>query len=65
LKHAANRLLPTVTAHAHQLHGGEGYYADRPLHRWHRRVTALATQFGDQRAMRARNAELLGLPACF
>lgn len=65
LKLAANRMLPTVTAHAHQLHGGEGFYADRPLHRWHRRVTALATQFGDQRAMRARNAELLGLPPAF
>lgn len=64
-KLAANRLLPTVTAQAHQLHGGEGFYADRPLHRWHRRVTALATQFGDHRALRARNAELLGLPSAF
>ncbi len=64
-KLAANRLLPTVTAHAHQLHGGEGFYADRPLHRWHRRVTALATQFGDGRALRSRSAELLGLPSSF
>jgi pimeloyl-CoA dehydrogenase len=62
-KLAANRMLPTVTAHAHQLHGGEGFYEDRPLHHWHRRVTALATQFGDERSLRARNAELLGLPS--
>ena len=56
-KLAANERLPEVTAGAHQLHGGEGYYADRPLHRWHRRVTSLAMQFGDRRALRARSAE--------
>ncbi len=61
-KLAANERLPQVTAAAHQLHGGEGYYADQPLHRWHRRVTSLALQYGDARAMRRRTAELLGLP---
>ena len=60
-KLAANEHLPAVTAHAHQLHGGEGYYADRPLHRWHRRVTSLAMQFGDRPTLRARAAGLLGL----
>ena len=61
-KLAAVQHLPLVTAHAHQLHGGEGYYADQPLHRWHRRVTSLAMQYGDARAMRRRSAELLGFP---
>jgi alkylation response protein AidB-like acyl-CoA dehydrogenase len=61
----SNIRLPDVTASAHQLHGGEGYYADRPLHRWNRRVNSLAMQFGDRRAMRAHSAELLGLPSAF
>lgn len=60
-KLAANEQLPRVTAGAHQLHGGEGYYADQPLHRWHRRVSSLAVQYGDRRALTARAATLLGL----
>jgi alkylation response protein AidB-like acyl-CoA dehydrogenase len=61
-KLVANTRLPEVTAAAHQLHGGEGYYADQPLHRWHRRVSSLALQYGDRRALRNRSADLLGLP---
>ncbi len=64
-KLAASVQLPLVTASAHQLHGGEGYYADQPMHRWHRRVTSLAMQFGDRRTMRSRAAELLGLAPVF
>ena len=64
-KLAASVQLPLVTASAHQLHGGEGYYADQPMHRWHRRVSSLAMQFGDRRTMRARAAELLGLAPVF
>jgi alkylation response protein AidB-like acyl-CoA dehydrogenase len=59
-KLAASTLLPTVTASAHQLHGGEGYYADRSLHQRHRRVVGLAAQFGGPPALRARLAELSG-----
>ena len=58
-KAAASERLPAVTAAAHQLHGGEGYYADRPLHRWHRRVIGLAFQLGDARVHRARLAHQL------
>lgn len=60
-KLAASTRLPLVTAAAHQLHGGEGYYADRPLHRWHRRVTSLAAQYGDPRTLRRRAAGVLDL----
>jgi alkylation response protein AidB-like acyl-CoA dehydrogenase len=61
-KLVASVRLPEVTAAAHHLHGGEGYYADQPLHHWHRRVSSLAMQYGDRRAMRDRSAGLLGLP---
>lgn len=60
-KLAANVRLPQVTAGAHQLHGGEGYYADRPLHRLHRRVSSLAVQLGDSRTMRRCAAGVLDL----
>src|SRR5690606_24522610 len=53
-KLVAGRRLPDVTAAAHQLHGGEGYYADRPLHRWHKRVLVLSALFGGPRAQRRR-----------
>jgi alkylation response protein AidB-like acyl-CoA dehydrogenase len=62
-KLAASERLPAVTAAAHQLHGGEGYYEDRPLHRWHRRVLGLAFQLGDARVHRARLANLLATGA--
>jgi alkylation response protein AidB-like acyl-CoA dehydrogenase len=35
-----------VTAAAHQICGGEGIYADQPLHLWHRRVAALVPVLG-------------------
>lgn len=60
-KLAASTKLPLVTAAAHQLHGGEGYYADQPLHRLHRRVTSLAVQYGDPRTLRRRAAGMLDL----
>jgi alkylation response protein AidB-like acyl-CoA dehydrogenase len=55
----ASERLPAVTAAAHQLHGGEGYYADRPLADLHRRVLTLAGLFGDATAQRRRLAALL------
>lgn len=55
----ASDRLPAVTAAAHQLHGGEGYYADRPLADLHRRVLTLAGLFGDAAAQRRRLAALL------
>jgi alkylation response protein AidB-like acyl-CoA dehydrogenase len=58
-KLVASERLPDVTASAHQLHGGEGYYADRPLHQWHRRVIALAYQLGDASVQRRRLARVL------
>jgi alkylation response protein AidB-like acyl-CoA dehydrogenase len=42
-----------VTAAAHQMCGGEGIYADQPLHRWHRRVAALVPVLGSVRYLRA------------
>jgi len=42
-----------VTAAAHQMCGGEGIYADQPLHRWHRRVAALVPVLGSVRHLRA------------
>jgi hypothetical protein len=42
-----------VTAAAHQMCGGEGIYADEPLHRWHRRVAALVPVLGSVRYLRA------------
>ena len=35
-----------VTAAAHQLHGGEGIYADQPVHLWYRRVKAIEPMYG-------------------
>lgn len=58
-KLVASERLPRVTAVAHQLHGGEGYFADRPLHRWHRRVVSLAHQYGDAATQRRRLAAAL------
>jgi alkylation response protein AidB-like acyl-CoA dehydrogenase len=58
-KLVASDRLPAVTAAAHQLHGGEGYYADRPLASLHRRVLTLAGLFGDAATQRARLAALL------
>jgi alkylation response protein AidB-like acyl-CoA dehydrogenase len=58
----ANERLPEVTASAHQLHGGEGYYADRDLHLHHRRVCTLAALFGNASRQRARLALLLEDP---
>lgn len=58
-KLVASRRLPDVTAAAHQLHGGEGYYADRPLHGWHKRVLVLASLFGGPVAQRRHLAALL------
>jgi len=42
-----------VTAAAHQICGGEGIYADQPLHLWHRRVAALVPVLGSVRHLRA------------
>jgi alkylation response protein AidB-like acyl-CoA dehydrogenase len=42
-----------VTAAAHQMCGGEGIYADQPLHRWHRRVAALVPVLGSVRHLHA------------
>ena len=42
-----------VTAAAHQMCGGEGIYADQPLHRWHRRVAALVPVLGSVRYLHA------------
>ncbi len=35
-----------VTAAAHQLGGGEGIYADQPVHLWYRRVKAIEPMYG-------------------
>jgi alkylation response protein AidB-like acyl-CoA dehydrogenase len=58
-KLVASSRLPDVTAGAHQLHGGEGYYSDRPLHGYHRRVCTLAALFGNALHQRARLVALL------
>jgi alkylation response protein AidB-like acyl-CoA dehydrogenase len=58
-KLVASDRLPDVTASAHQLHGGEGYYADRGLHVLHKRVCTLAMLFGSGSHQRARLARLL------
>ena len=42
-----------VTAAAHQMCGGEGIYADQPLHWWHRRVAALVPVLGSVRYLQA------------
>ncbi len=46
-----------VVAAAHQVVGGTGIYAESPLHRWFRRVHALAPALGDPAAHRAALAE--------
>jgi alkylation response protein AidB-like acyl-CoA dehydrogenase len=48
-----------VTAFAHQVHGGEGIYADRPVHLWYRRVKGLEPVLGDPRLHRERIAALI------
>jgi len=42
-----------ITASAHQLCGGEGIYADQPLHLWYRRVKSFEPFYGGTRAQRA------------
>jgi alkylation response protein AidB-like acyl-CoA dehydrogenase len=51
-----------VTAAAHQVCGGEGIYADQPLHLWHRRIAALVPVLGTVRSLRAIVARSI-LPA--
>jgi alkylation response protein AidB-like acyl-CoA dehydrogenase len=58
-KLVASERLPDVTASAHQLHGGEGYYADRSLAGSHKSVCTLAALFGNGSHQRARLARLL------
>jgi Acyl-CoA dehydrogenase, C-terminal domain len=48
-----------VTAAAHQLAGGQGILADRPFHRWYRRVKAAEPALGDARRHRAAVAAAL------
>jgi hypothetical protein len=48
-----------VTAAAHQLAGGQGILADRPFHRWYRRVKAAEPALGDARHHRAAVAAAL------
>ena len=42
-----------VTAAAHQVCGGEGIYADQPVHLWHRYIAALVPVLGTVRYLRA------------
>ena len=42
-----------VTAGSHHVCGGEGVFADRPLHLWYRRVKAAEPVLGDPRHHRA------------
>jgi alkylation response protein AidB-like acyl-CoA dehydrogenase len=58
-KLVASERLPDVTASAHQLHGGEGYYDDRPIAALHKQVCTLAALFGNGSHQRARLARLL------
>ena len=51
-----------VTATAHQVGGGEGIYADQPLHAWHRRVQGLVPLMGGVQTLRAVVAQAV-LPA--
>jgi len=48
-----------VTAAAHQLNGGEGIYADQPVHLWYRRVKAIEPMYGSPDFHRARVAAAL------
>ena len=62
-KAAAAQRCRRVTASAHQLCGGEGIHADRPLHLWYRRVKAAEPMLGDPRRHReAVAATLLDSP---
>jgi alkylation response protein AidB-like acyl-CoA dehydrogenase len=58
-KVAASEGCRRVTAFAHQVNGGEGIYADRPLHLWYRRVKGLEPVLGDPRFHRDRIAALV------
>jgi alkylation response protein AidB-like acyl-CoA dehydrogenase len=55
-KVAASEGCRRVTAFAHQVYGGEGIYADRPVHLWYRRVKGLEPVLGDPRTHRDRIA---------
>jgi alkylation response protein AidB-like acyl-CoA dehydrogenase len=48
-----------VTSAAHQVGGGEGIYADQPLHRWHRTVAGLVPVLGTVQSHRAAVAAAL------
>ncbi len=48
-----------VTAFCHQVYGGEGIYADQPVHQWYRRVKGLEPLLGDPRFHRQRIASLV------
>ena len=52
-----------VTAWAHQVHGGEGFYADRDPALFYRRARALAPRLGDVRWHLARIDALRRDPA--
>jgi alkylation response protein AidB-like acyl-CoA dehydrogenase len=58
-KVAASEGCRRVTAFAHQVNGGEGIYADRPVHLWYRRVKGLEPVLGDPRFHRQRIAALV------
>jgi alkylation response protein AidB-like acyl-CoA dehydrogenase len=58
-KVAASEGCRRVTAFAHQVHGGEGIYADQPVHLWYRRVKGLEPVLGDARSHRDRIAGLV------
>ncbi|SHN46565.1 acyl-CoA dehydrogenase family protein [Cryptosporangium aurantiacum] len=58
-KAAAATRCRRVTASAHQLCGGDGIHADRPLHLWYRRVKAAEPMLGDPRHHRATVATTL------
>ena len=48
-----------VSAAAHQLNGGLGFYADQPVHLWYRRIKAAEPVFGTPDYHRARVAAAL------
>jgi alkylation response protein AidB-like acyl-CoA dehydrogenase len=58
-KAAAIERCRRVTAAAHQLAGGQGILADRPFHRWYRRVKAAEPDLGDARRHRETVAAAL------
>lgn len=59
--HGCGALVPgccgAVVSAAHQVVGGTGIYAESPLHRWFRRVHALAPVLGDPAGHRGALAE--------